>query len=275
MKPVLKYQGAKWNLAKWIISHFPPHRTYLEPFSGSAAVLFNKKPSVVETINDIDGNVVNFFKVLRERRDELAEVIEFTPYAREEYESIQASCADETYFFRTGDELEDARRFLIRPWQSRGSKTSDRNSWRHDIQGRGARCPSEWLRLPSIIREAGLRLKHVQIENQPAVKLISRYAFPEVLIYADPPYVLSTRNQRIYAHEMTDQDHIELLNALGSHPGPVILSGYACGLYDKRLKHWERVATKALAEKGQTREEVLWLNPVCAEANRNLFTTAK
>lgn len=142
--PILKYPGSKWSLAKWIISHFPPHVTYLEPFFGGGAVLFHKKPSTVETINDIDGNVVNFFKVLRERRDDLAEVIEFTPWSREEFENILTGCSDETYFKRTGDELEDARRFLLRLWQSRGTKTSDRNSWRHDIQGRGARCPSEW-----------------------------------------------------------------------------------------------------------------------------------
>ncbi len=260
--PVLKYPGAKWNLAQWIISYFPPHTTYLEPFFGSGAVFFNKKPSRVETINDIDGNVVNLFKMIRERPEELSRLIEFTPWARDEYRAS---------YDKTGDELEDARRFLVRCWQAFGTRLCDRTGWRHNIQGPNGGLSSNWFYMPKNILKVAQRLKTVQIENQPAVNLIERYNQPDVLIYADPPYPLNTRTGKMYAQEMTDQDHIELLEALDKHPGPVILSGYSCDLYDIRLKQWQKVTRKALAEKGQIREEVLWINPVASEANRTLF----
>lgn len=251
----------------------PPHKTYLEPFFGSGAVFFNKEKSIVETLNDIDGNIVNFFKVLREKPEELAWLISLTPWSREEYINTLTYANEETWFRRTGDELEDARRLLIRMWQSRGSKTSDRSGWRHDKQGRGgSSCPKEWQRIPKRIFEAAERLKEAQIENRPALDIIKQYGYPEVLIYADPPYPLSTRSKRMYAHEMSDTDHLELLEALDAHPGPVLLSGYASKLYDDQLKHWTRKTTMALAEGGRQREEVLWINPVAAkEVTENLF----
>jgi len=261
--PILKYPGAKWNLAKWIISYFPPHTTYLEPFFGSGAVFFNKKPSKVETINDIDGNVVNLFKVVRDRPEELARLIEFTPWARDEYYAS---------YEKTGDELEDARRFLVRCWQAFGTRTNCRTGWRNDVQGRrGTSCVKQWRALPKTIQAVTERLKDAHIENLPALQLIKRHAYKSVLIYADPPYPLQARSGKMYAHEMSDQDHIELLDALDNHPGPVIISGYSCELYDNRLSHWTRKTKPALAEKGQIREEVIWINPVASEANKTLF----
>lgn len=269
--PVLKYPGAKWRVADWIVSHMPPHVSYLEPFFGGGAVLFSKKPSHTETINDIDSNVVNFFKILREKPDELARVVRFTPWSREEYKSILTT--DTGYFAKIGDPLEDARRLAVRMWQARGVRTRGKcQSWRHDIQGRqGSNCPKEWNRLPEAILAAAERLKEVQIENQDALKLIQRHAFPGVLIYADPPYVLETRNKnKIYQHEFTDDDHIKLLDILDDHPGPVLLSGYSCALYDGRLKRWQRKTRMTHAEGGLKREEVLWLNPIAARHNEQL-----
>ncbi len=263
--PVLKYPGAKWNLAKWIVGHLPAHTTYLEPYFGSGAVFFNKKPSKVETINDIDDNVVNLFRVIRERPGELAALVEMTPWAREEYY---------VSYEQTGEGLEDARRFLVRCWQAFGAKTSDRTGWRNDIQAKkGTSGPKQWKGLPARILAVADRLKDAQIENRPALELIAKCNYKGVLIYADPPYPLSTRSKRIYKHEMTDADHMELLDALDKHPGPVLLSGYACELYDKRLKYWSRKTAWALAESGQKREEVLWLNPIAADKmeNRSLF----
>ncbi|MBE3584965.1 MAG: DNA adenine methylase [Thermoanaerobacter sp.] len=255
--PVLKYPGAKWSLAKWIVSHMPPHRVYLEPFFGSGAVFFAKWPSHIETINDIDGQVVNMFRIIRERPDELAWLIEMTPWARAEYyESYEL----------TGDPLEDARRFLVRCWQAHGAKLGGKCGWRNDIQGRkGTNMPLQWKRLPMRILAVAERLKDVQIECQPALKLIERYRHPEVLIYADPPYPLSTRTRALYRHEMTEEDHIKLLDALDRHPGPVLLSGYSCPLYDERLRQWTKRTARALAEGGREREEVLWLNPIATE----------
>ena len=255
MKPVLKYPGAKWNLAKWIISHMPPHTTYLEPFFGSGAVFFNKPPSTVETINDIDGNVVNLFKVIREQPEELAALIELTPWARDEYYAS---------YEKTGDPIEDARRFLVRTWQAAYTQTNSKSGWRVGYLHDGGN-PATWMIVPKRIIPVAKRLLGVQIENKPAIEIIKKSAYPETLIYADPPYPVDTRSGKMYAHEMTDADHIELLEALDAHPGPVLLSGYACELYDTRLKHWRRETIKAQAEKGQAREEVLWLNPVAAK----------
>lgn len=263
--PVLKYPGSKWNLASWIIEHMPPHTTYLEPFFGSGAVFFNKRPSKVETINDIDGQVVNLFRVIRERPEELARLIEFTPWARDEYYAS---------YERIGEPVEDARRFLVRCWQAFGTKTDAKTGWRNDIGARKyINMPDQWSKLSARILFLARRLREAQIENQLALKIIERYKFDYVLIYADPPYPLSTRHGSMYANEMTDDDHIKLLEVLDAHPGPVLLSGYACELYDKQLGHWLRKTHMAQAEKGLIRQEVLWLNPVAAEglAQQRLF----
>lgn len=265
---MLKYPGSKWRLAKWIINHFPAHTTYLEPFFGSGAVFFTKPPSKVETINDLDGQVINLFRVIRERPRELAALIEMTPWARGEYTSILVPSDHESSFLQVGEPLEDARRFLVRMWMAMGAKSSDRSGWCNNIQNLiGSSKPKTWQGLPARIIATSRRLKDAQIESQPAIKLIVRYGYPEVLIYADPPYMFETRRERRqYKNEMTDADHIELLEVLDTHPGPVVLSGYACPLYDERLKHWIRREAKAQAEKGNIRTEVLWINPVAAKS---------
>jgi DNA adenine methylase len=263
--PLLKYPGSKWSLAEWIISHFPPHTTYLEPFFGSGAILFNKAPSQVETINDIDGDIVNLFRVIREHPEELARLVYFTPWARDEYSNILTSASVPETFIHSGDPLEDARRFLVRCWMAFGAHTSDRSGWASDVQGKQrANIAKRWLRIPNLIHLVADRLRGVQIENQPALQIIERYRFSQVLIYADPPYVRSTRNSRAYKHEMTDADHMELLDALDKHPGPVFLSGYDCELYNSRLGYWRRESARGTAMGYKPREEVLWINPVAA-----------
>jgi len=256
LAPVLKYPGSKWTLADWIIEHIPNHRIYLEPYFGSGAIFFNKTPSEIETINDVSGDVVNLFKVIRDTPELLAELVNFTPWSRDEYYLS---------YEKTGNNLEDARRFLIRCWMAFGTKTSGRTGWRNDIAGRKyVSCPNMWKIVPERILLTALRLKDAQIENQAAPDLIRRYKNSEVLIYADPPYPLSTRSGKIYANEMTDEDHLELLLILKEHPGPVLISGYACELYDNHLNGWCREVRKAQAELAQEREEVLWINPIAA-----------
>jgi len=259
---ILHYPGSKWSMAEWIIDHMTPHQTYLEPFFGSGAVLFNKPRSPLETVNDLDGDVVNLFKVIRDRPDELARLVYWTPYSRQEYYGA--------YDMDGVDELERARRFLVRCWMARGARTSDRTGWRHNIDHSGPEVVKWWNGLPEKIVMVANRLKNVQLEQQPAIQLIQRYNRPDVLIYADPPYLLDTRSGRMYAHEMTDEDHAELLDVLDAHPGPVLLSGYDNQLYNDRLRHWHRVEHKALAEAGRIRTEVLWLNPVAAEHQAQL-----
>lgn len=253
---ILHYPGSKWSMSNWIISHMPQHETYLEPFFGSGAVFFNKAPSKIETINDIDSSVVNLFKVIRDHPNQLAKDIYFTPLSREEYYS--------SYDFETGNEIEDARRFLVRCWQAIGAKTSDRTGWRSLISSNGPDTKKEWGKLPEKILLVAKRLKDAQIEHQPAVKLLERYNRKEVLVYADPPYIIETRTKRHYKYEMTIEDHIELLEVLDAHSGPVILSGYAHHVYDDRLKHWYRETLSVSAEAGAKRQEVLWINEAAA-----------
>lgn len=256
---VLKYPGSKWSTADWIISNFPAgyeKMTYLEPFFGSGAVFFNKKRSLVETINDLDGNVINLFKQIRDNTEALARAIEYTPWSREEY-SLS--------YQKTGNDLEDARRFLVRMWQAIGAKSSDITGWRSNIKSINGNVTQWATVLPKNIMHISSRLKHsnnrlVQIENQPAAKLIKRYARANVFIYADPPYVLRTRSKRIYACEMKDADHVELLQLLLEHPGPVMISGYANDIYADMLKDWQIQTRIANCEGGLKRQEVIWMN---------------
>lgn len=256
ISPILKYPGAKWSISEWIISKFPigyEKMTYLEPYAGSLAVYFNKKPSRLETINDMDKDIPNLFKVIRSRKNELAEQIYYTPWSRSEYyESYE----------RTGDELEDARRFLVRCWQAHATKTNARTGWRHSTTKDGPCMPRQWSNVPERIDMVADRLKNAQIENMPDVELIKKYNNKDVLIYADPPYLLSTRSSRLYKHEMTEEQHVELLSALIEHTGPAILSGYDNDLYNNILTDWKKEVIKASTEKGGSKIEVLWINPI-------------
>ena len=114
--------------------------------------------------------------------------------------------------------------------------------------------------MPEIIADAANRLKGVQIENRPAIDIIQRFNFDNVLIYADPPYLLDTRGCKQYRYEMDEQDHLDLLEALLQHKGPVILSGYPSEMYDRELKGWSRITRKAYNQNADQRTEVLWCN---------------
>lgn len=254
MKAIAKYPGSKWSLAEWIIGFFPEHHSYLEPFFGSGAVLFNKPRSHIETVNDLDQNVVNLFECIRENPKRLAEMVYMTPYARMVYEKAYEEIPE--------DKFEAALNFYIRLNMGHGFRTSgERVGWKNDVQGRERSYASQdWCNLPEKIMQAAERLRGVQIENKPAVELIRRYNYPNVLIYADPPYVLSTRHGKQYRHEMDDQAHEELLDALIAHKGSVLISGYDNDLYNDRLRYWHR--EEAVGHKMNTdkTQEVIWMN---------------
>lgn len=263
MNPVLKYPGAKWRIVDWIISHFPNHESYLEPFAGSLAVFLNKSPARIETVNDLDGNVVRFFKTCRNHPEELARALELTPWAREEFE--HASKAEPT------DDVETARAFAVRCWMSFGGRLYRGDSWRHSTGAKtngGPDNPKLWARLPSIVYEVADRLKQAQIENRPAVEVMKAYNGPNVLIYADPPYVRETRTLHgdQYKYEMTDDQHREFLNVAVQHKGMILISGYDCDLYRQALRGWACDRISTTAERGIQREECLWINPAAARA---------
>lgn len=261
IKPILKWPGAKWSKAAWIVSHLPPHMQYVEPYCGSAAIFLNKEPVEHEVLNDLSSSVVNLFKVIRTRGDELMYQLELTPWAREEYEAS---------YVHTGDELEDARRFMVRCWQAHGTRLNGKTGWRHRGPSSGGKTASLWKKLPDRVLAVIDRLKDAEIECKPALEIIAEY--PDALIYADPPYMLDTRQGAMYEYEMDTQAHINLLTALKQHRGPVVLSGYAHPLYDTQLESWHRVTMPALAEKGKVQTEVLWLNPQATQCQQlNLF----
>lgn len=256
MQTVLKYPGSKWRIAKWIISHIPNHHSYLEPFFGSGAVLFNKEPSAIETVNDLDHDVVNLFRCIKEDPEKLACMVELTPYSRKEY--------DDSFKQVPEDKFEQAVRFLVQCWQGHGFRQNGRKvGWKNDVQGREEMYACKnWYRLSGWIIGVVDRLKQVQIECRPAIELINRFRYPNVLIYADPPYLLETRSGKQYKHEMTEQDHVELLETLLQHPGPVIISGYDNELYNSMLTGWHKDSNSGEAEYYGRRkqQEIIWMN---------------
>lgn len=256
MNSVVKYPGAKWSMADWIVGHFPQHRSYVEPFFGSGAVLFNKPRSSIETVNDLDGEVVNLFEWIRKDPERLAQAIYWTPYARDVYEKTWTRRYTET------DSFQRAVDFYTRLMMGHGYRTTgERVGWKNDVQGRDrSYATSQWCKAPEVILEAAERLRGVQIENRPAVEVISRFNYSNVLIYADPPYLLDTRHGKQYRYEMTDAEHHDLLDVLKSHKGPVILSGYDSGMYSEALADWYKDERMALAQTSTKRQEVLWMN---------------
>lgn len=251
MKSVLKYPGAKNRIAPWICEYIPEHNVYLEPFAGSLAVLFNKQRSHIETVNDIDGEIVNFFLMLRDRSAELERAIKYTPFARDEYKAA---------YEISDDDLERARRFVVKCWMGFGCGNLYQNGFKSGQQTHSPNPAKAWSELPETIKVATKRLAGVQIENLPALELLNRYNTKDVFIYADPPYLHRLRKNYLYRYEMQDNEHEELLNVLVKHPGKILLSGYDNDMYNDILTKWHKVSMFTRAEGGRSRTETLWMN---------------
>lgn len=254
MRAIMKYPGSKWSIAKWIIDFFPEHHSYLEPFFGSGAVLFNKPRSHIETVNDLDGNVVNLFEWIKSDPERLAHEIYYTPYARQVYEDAFSMVPE--------DSFERAVNFYIRLNMGHGFRTNgEKVGWKNDVQGRERAYDSQvWCNLPEKIMQAAERLRGVQIENRPAVELIERFNYPNVLIYLDPPYVLSTRYGKQYKYELDDKGQIKLLDVALAHKGPLLISGYDNELYNDRLQGWHREEATCYSQVCSKKREILWMN---------------
>lgn len=261
MKSIFRYPGSKWGIADWIISHFPEgyeKMIYLEPFFGSGAVFFNKEPSVVETINDLDSDIVNLFRILREKPEDLKRVLELTPYSREEYDLSFESCEDP---------LEKARRFMVKTTQAIGAKMSGgKCGWRNHKQLKLGGTACKWGGITTTVDAASSRLRGsttnlVQIEHMDAFRLIKRYNTPDALIYLDPPYVRSSRKSgALYLHELRDEDHKRLLELILSSQSKIIISGYDNALYNNALSGWETDTTISRTTSTQMACEKIWLN---------------
>ncbi len=256
------WYGGKYSHLDWLLPLLPQTQHYCEPFGGSAAVLINREPSPVETYNDLDGELVNFFRVLREQKDALIEAIGLTPFARSEFElAIQQSS-------ETLTELERARRFYVRARQVRTglAQTASSGRWAHCVltsRAGMAGAVSRWLGSIEDLPAIAQRLLRVQIENAPAVEVIQRYDSEETLFYCDPPYVHNTRgDSKAYRYEMSNDQHRELATALHDVKGKVAVSGYQCDLMDELYENWTRTIapSRTIHSTKQQRQEILWTN---------------
>lgn len=262
-RPLLRYHGGKWKLAPWILRHLPPHRVYVEPFGGGASVLLQKPRSYAEVYNDLDGEVVNLFKVARERGEELAQAVELTPFSRVEFASA---------YEPDGDPLEQARRTLVRSFMGFGSAgaSGQTTGFRANSNRSGTIPAHDWMNYPDCLRMVIQRLRGVVIENRDAVQVMLTHDCDEAVHYVDPPYVHSTRQLRTrapaYKHEMDDEQHRVLAEQLAVLRGKVVVSGYRCPLYDHLFQGWQRIDAAAHADGARDRVESLWLSPNCPAA---------
>ena len=270
-RPVLRYHGGKFRLAPWILSFFPAHVVYVEPFGGAASVLLQKARVGAECYNDLDGSVVNLFRLLRDpaRAIELQRRVELTPFARSEFDWAYEPVVDD---------MDGAHKLIVKSFMGHGSDSATRScrtGFRSKLSD-GRVLPSvEYSTWAGAIPSFTNRLRGVVIENRNAIEVIQRMDSPTTLIYADPPYCHSTRSSlkgrsnktHGYRHEMTDDDHRQLAAVLHGASGMVVLSGYPGSLYDDELySSWIRHERRHVADGGKFRTEVVWLNPACAAA---------
>ena len=257
------WYGGKFSHLDWLLPLLPQCHHYCEPFAGSGAVLLNRAPSSVETYNDLDGEVVNFFKVLRNQKEKLIEAISLTPFSREEFALACEIHHDLNSFER-------ARRFYIRARQVRtglaqkaslGRWANCKNTSRRGMSG----VISRWFGGTEKLSSIAERLLRVQIENRPAIEIIKLYDSPQTLFYCDPPYIHKTRGDvKAYLHEMSNQDHEELAKLLNSVKGMVAVSNYDCDLMHKiyPAKKWFKTIgpKKIIHSTKDIRMESLWTN---------------
>lgn len=268
-RPVLRYHGGKWQIAPWVMSFFPPHRVYVEPFGGGASVLMRKpRAELVEVYNDLDAELVNLFRVLRDpsASPRLRELLRFTPYARAEFVESYAPAIDP---------VEQARRTVVRSFQGFGSDSASGalTGFRANGNRNNAHPARDWQNYPGAIDAFTGRLQGVVIECRDALDIIRQHDDARTLYYCDPPYPHGTRSSTTirtgkgYRYEMTDDDHLALAEVLHGVQGMVVLSGYACDLYDVELyPDWTRYERPHLADGARPRTEVIWINRACAAA---------
>lgn len=260
-RPIVRYHGGKWRLAPWIISNLPPHRVYVEPFGGGASVLLRKPRSYAEVYNDLDGEIVNVFRMVRDRGDELRYALRLTPFSREEFLASYEAHANP---------LEQARRTILRSFMGFGSAAAcgEISSFRANSNRSGTTPAHDWANYADHMHGLTERLRGVVIEQRDAMAVMLHQDGLQTLHYVDPPYVHSTRslkvrhtdNRKSYKFELSDDQHAELTDGLKSLKGMVVLSGYPSPLYDALYAGWYRIERMAYADGARERVECLWLN---------------
>jgi DNA adenine methylase len=253
-------------LAPWIVSHFPPHQRYIEPFAGGASVLIRKERSREEVYNDLSDEVVNLFKVLRsDDADKLIHAIRYTPYSRAEWEESHEP---------SSDPVEQARRTLLRSASTfHGLKPRELGTGGSGMRTKTSSRTTpaqDWKNLPREIEKIADRLRGVIIEKRDAFECIDFYDSSESLFYVDPPYLPETRSsswrEKGYSFEMTCEDHEKLLSTLLNVSGYVVLSHYDHPLYRDMLEGWQTVSHDSVTTGGQKKKEILWLSPCVTDA---------
>lgn len=265
-RPVLRYFGGKWLLAPWIISHFPDHKVYVEPFGGAASVLMRKPRSYAEVYNDLDNEIVNLFRVLRNPRQskELERRLRFTPFARKEFDWA---------YVKTAGAIENARRLIIRAYMGFGSdghnQDAGKTGFRANSNRSGTTPAHDWVNFPNQIQRFCERLAGVVIESRDAFEIMAQQDGQDTLFFLDPPYVHDTRGTKhSYKFEMTDADHLRLIQFIQNLKGMVILCGYSHEIYEQL--GWREIRRESHADCARDRIESLWLNPRVVAQQRQL-----
>jgi len=258
------WYGGKFSHLDWLLPLLPSSHHYCEPFAGSAAVLLNREPSPIETYNDVDGEVANFFRVLRDQKDRLVELIGLTPFSREEFYKAVSVNGNAKHL----SDLERARLFFVRARQARtglaqmaslGRWANCKNTSRAGMSG----VVSRWIGSVESLPDIAARLLRVQIENRPAMEVIKLYDDSRTLFYCDPPYIHDSRgDSKAYRFEMTDSEHTNLAKLLSKCKAKVAVSGYRCDLMDTLYRDWPRhdAPPKHCHSIKKIRQEALWAN---------------
>jgi DNA adenine methylase len=259
-RPLLRYHGGKWLIASWILSFMPSHKIYVELFGGGGSILLKKPRSYAEIYNDLDSEIVNLFRVTRDKGEELKEKLYFTPYSRNEYLLS---------FQKTDDPLEQARRTVIRSFFGFGSiavlcgEGESHPGFKSSVKMSGTSPGPTWREYPDALTAIIDRLRCVVIENKNALELLPVHDSAETVFYTDPPYLPSVRDPgEDYRYEMTEADHIELAEKLNGVKGSVLISGYHSDLYDELYKDWTRREKETRANGHGKRIEVLWMKGI-------------
>ena len=265
-RPALRWHGGKWLLAPWIIDHLPAHRVYVESYGGAASVMLRKPRAYAEIYNDLDAQVVRFFRVIQNQRKlaRLNRLLRVTPFARAEFELA---------YELSGDEVEEARRLVVRSFMGFGSDGHNRaqkTGFRANSNRSGSTPAHDWQNYPDNLAALAERMMGVIIEQRPAIDVMLQHDGADTLHYVDPPYLPETRSTasrrgggqyHAYAHELSNDDHDTLLLALHGLQGMVVLSGYQSEKYEGALGNWRRIERVAFADGARARTEILWLNP--------------